>query len=98
MPEISVDTMTEVFVSETAISKAVSEAVARGKLRKLGTRLYTRNIEEAPERLVLRNLYSFITVSLRTNLSEGIVLWMECLSDGGAKIKTQLSRITKHIS
>lgn len=61
MPEFSVDAMPEVFVSDTAISKAVSEAVARGKLRKLGSRLYTRNLEEAPERLVLRNWYYLIT-------------------------------------
>ena len=61
MPEFSIDAMPEVFVSDTAISKAVSEAVARGKLRKLGSRLYTRNLEEAPERLVLRNWYYLIT-------------------------------------
>ena len=61
MPEFSVDIMPEVFVSDTAISKAVSEAVTRGKLRKLGSRLYTRNLEEAPERLVLRNWYYLIT-------------------------------------
>ena len=61
MPEFSVDAMPEVFVSDTSISKAVSEAVARGKLRKLGSRLYTRNLEEAPERLVLRNWYYLIT-------------------------------------
>ncbi|MDE0713930.1 MAG: Fic family protein [Gammaproteobacteria bacterium] len=62
MPKFSVDTMPEVFVSDTVISKAVSAAVARGKLRKLGSRLYTRNLEEAPERLVLRNWYYLITV------------------------------------
>ena len=61
MPEFSVDAMPEVFVSDTAISKAVSEAVARGKLRKLGSRLYTRNLDEEPERLVLRNWYYLIT-------------------------------------
>lgn len=61
MPEFSVDTMPEVFVSDTAISKAVFEAVARRKLRKIGSRLYTRNMDEAPERLVLRNWYFLIT-------------------------------------
>ncbi|MBO6826479.1 MAG: Fic family protein [Sneathiella sp.] len=61
MPEFSVDAMPEVFVSDTSISKAVSEAVARGKLRKLGSRLYTRNLQEAPDRLVLRNWYYLIT-------------------------------------
>jgi len=61
MPEFSVADMPEVFVSDTAISKAVSEALARGKLRKLGSRLYTRNLDEEPERLVLRNWYYLIT-------------------------------------
>lgn len=61
MTAFSVAAMPEVFVSDTAISKAVSEAVARGQLRKLGSRLYTRNLDEAPERLVLRNWYYLIT-------------------------------------
>jgi len=61
MPEFSIDTMPEVFVSETAISKAVSAAVARGRLRKLASRLYTRNLDEQPERLVRRNWYYLIT-------------------------------------
>lgn len=61
MTKSSIDDMPEVFVSNAAISKAVSEAVARGKLRKLGTRLYTRNLDEDPERLVRRNWYYLIT-------------------------------------
>ena len=61
MPKFSAAAMPEVFVSDTAISKAVSEALARGQLRKLGSRLYTRNLDEEPERLVLRNWYYLIT-------------------------------------
>ena len=61
MTEFSIDAMPEVFVSETAISKAVSAAVARGRLRKLASRLYTRNLDEEPERLVRRNWYYLIT-------------------------------------
>ncbi len=61
MSAFSVAGMPEVFVSDTAISKAVSVAVARGQLRKLGSRLYTRNMDEEPERLVLRNWYYLIT-------------------------------------
>lgn len=61
MAKFSVSDMPEVFVSDTAISKAVSEAMARGQLRKLGSRLYTRNLDEEPERLVLRNWYYLIT-------------------------------------
>ena len=41
------DELPEVFVSNTEISALVSEAVKSGKLRKLGSRLYTKNLEEA---------------------------------------------------
>lgn len=61
MPEFSAAAYPEVFVSNTAISKAVYEAVDRGELRKIGSRLYTRNLTEEPERLVLRNWYHLIT-------------------------------------
>jgi len=61
MPDFSIDAMPEVFVSDTAISRAVSAAVARGRLRKLASRLYTRNLDEEPERLVRRNWYYLVT-------------------------------------
>ena len=61
MSEFSAATYPEVFVSNTAISKAVYEAVERGELRKIGSRLYTRNLTEDPERLVRRNWYHLIT-------------------------------------
>lgn len=61
MPAFSLAKMPEVFVSDTSISKPVSEALARGELRKLGSRLYSRNRDEDPERLVRRNWYYLIT-------------------------------------
>lgn len=61
MSKFSVATAPEVFVSDAAISKAVSEALARGQIRKLGSRLYTRNLDEDPEKLVLRCWYHLIT-------------------------------------
>jgi Fic family protein len=61
MPDFSVAALPEVFVSDTKISKSVFEAVDRGDLRKIGSRLYTRNLEEDPERLVRRNWYRLIT-------------------------------------
>lgn len=61
MSEFSAATYPEVFVSNTAISKAVYEAVERGELRKIGSRLYTRNLTDDPERLVRRNWYHLIT-------------------------------------
>lgn len=60
MPEFSVAALPEVFVSDSSISKAVYEAVERGQLRKLGSRLYTRNLQDDPERLVRRNWYSLV--------------------------------------
>lgn len=61
MSEFSVSKYPEVFVSNTAISKAVHDAVARGELRRIGSRLYARNLTEDPERLVRRNWYHLIT-------------------------------------
>src|SRR3546814_13993139 len=61
MPDFSVNALPEVFVSDTSISKPVSEAVDRGELRKIGSRLYARNLTEDPERLVRRNWYHLIT-------------------------------------
>ena len=60
MPEFSLAALPEVFVSDSSISKTVYEAVERGKLRKLGSRLYTRNLTEDPERLIRRNWYNLI--------------------------------------
>lgn len=61
MPDFSIEAMPEVFVSDTTISKAVSAAVAQGRLRKIASRLYTRNLDEAPEKLVRRNWYYLVT-------------------------------------
>ena len=60
MPEFSIQTCPEVFVSETSTSRAIHRAVRRGELRKIGTKLYTRNLTEAPESLVKRNWYHLI--------------------------------------
>lgn len=60
MPKFSVDAQPEVFVSDRTISKAVSAAVARGELRKLGSRLYSRNLDEEPSRLVRRHWYYLV--------------------------------------
>src|SRR3546814_12550004 len=55
MPEFSVARLPEVFVSDKTISKNVHAAVAKGQLRKLSSRLYTRNLTDDPEKLVRRN-------------------------------------------
>jgi len=64
MPEISVakaiDEMPEAFVSDTTISREVSRAVKAGRLRKLASRLYTRNLTDPPEAVVRRNLWNIV--------------------------------------
>lgn len=50
----------EVFVSNENLAQAVSRELKQGFLRKIGTRLYTRNLTESPERIVQRNLWPLI--------------------------------------
>lgn len=61
MPEFSIANLPEVFVSDTSVSRPVSEAVDRGQLRRLASRLYSRNLTEDPARLVRRNWYYLIS-------------------------------------
>jgi hypothetical protein len=57
MPEIALKDLPEVFVSNTKISGFVRDALARGEIRKLGSRLYTRNLTDDPNRLINRQWY-----------------------------------------
>ena len=50
----------EAFVSHTAISREVSRAVKAGRLRKLASRLYTKNLGDSPEEIVRRNLWAIV--------------------------------------
>jgi Fic/DOC family len=45
----------EVFLSDASISRKVGNAVKAGGVRKLGPRLYTRNVDEALENVARRN-------------------------------------------
>src|SRR5437762_5900804 len=62
MPDFS--TMPEVFVSNADLATAVSREVKLGQLRKLGSRLYTRNLKEPPEKIVRRNLWPLVAAYL----------------------------------
>ena len=57
MPKFTLENLPEVFVSTTALSKAVATAITQGRLKWLGTRLYTKNLTDAPEAIVRRNWY-----------------------------------------
>lgn len=51
----SLAALPEVFPTSTAISEPLQRAVRAGKARKLGGRLYTRNLDEPLEQIALRN-------------------------------------------
>ena len=52
--------MPEAFVSDKSVTRAVSRAVKAGKLRKLASRLYSRNMVDPPGAIVARNLWSIV--------------------------------------
>lgn len=54
------DTLPEVFLSTTAQSSAVSRAAANGLLRRIGSKLYTKNLIDPPEQIVRRHLWPLI--------------------------------------
>ncbi len=57
MARISLKDPPEIFVSTATMSAAVSRAVASGKLRRLGSRLYTTNRNEDSASLIRRHLW-----------------------------------------
>jgi hypothetical protein len=62
MPDFSA--MAEVFVSDAGLAAAVSREVKRGNLRKLASRVYTRNLTDSPEHIVARNLWPLVAAYL----------------------------------
>jgi hypothetical protein len=50
----------EVFLSTAELSPVVTRAARRGKVRKLGPRLYTSNLSDAPEAVIHRNLWPVV--------------------------------------
>lgn len=50
----------EVFVSSTALTAWISREVKRGRLRKLGSRVYSTNLKESPEVLVRRHAWFLV--------------------------------------
>ncbi len=62
MPDFSA--MPEAFVSNVDLAAAVSRAVKAGTLRRLGSRLYTRNLKDPPSKIVQRNLWPLIAAYL----------------------------------
>jgi hypothetical protein len=57
---LSLEQLPEVFVSNQAIAELVYREVHRGRLKKLGSRLYTRNLNDNPESIVKRNVWQLV--------------------------------------
>lgn len=57
---INLETLPEIFVSNKDMSSAVSKAVQAKRLRKIASRLYTRNMTEEPESIVKRNWHALL--------------------------------------
>jgi hypothetical protein len=62
MPDFS--NLPEAFVSSAELATAVAREVKAGRLRKLASRLYTRNLKDAPEKIVQRNLWPLVAAYL----------------------------------
>src|SRR5215471_4144656 len=62
MPDFS--NMPEAFASSAELATAVLREVKAGRLRKLASRLYTRNLKDAPETIVQRNLWPLVAAYL----------------------------------
>lgn len=54
------DALPEVFLSDRNLSAVVSRMVIAGTARKLGPRLYTRNMVDSPQTIVSRNLWPIV--------------------------------------
>jgi fido (protein-threonine AMPylation protein) len=60
VPEKLLARLPEAFVSTSATAVLVSRAVKAGDLRKLGSRLYTRNLTDDPVSIIRRNLWQIV--------------------------------------
>ena len=56
------DMLPEVFVSDRAGARAIGRMVRAGTARKIGPRLYTRNMRDAPEAVVVSSLWPIVAL------------------------------------
>lgn len=57
---MSVRELPSVFSAGAAPRSTISDAVARGELRRLARGLYTRNLTDPPEQVIRQNLYDVV--------------------------------------
>jgi Fic/DOC family len=60
MPKKSLNDLPDIFVSTAATTGLASKGVRAGKLRKLASRLYSRDLSTDPHTLVRQNLWSIV--------------------------------------
>lgn len=60
MPQNRLQAFPEVFLSTTEISSIVRRAVKQGVLRQIGSKLYTKNLVDAPDQIVRRHLWDLV--------------------------------------
>lgn len=60
MAKLSLSDYPEAFVSSSALTRTISRYAKEGKLRKLASRLYTKNLVDSPESIVKRNLWTIV--------------------------------------
>ena len=60
VPRKSLDGLPQTFVSTSETTNLASKAVTAGKLRKLASRLYTRDLNTPPEAIVRRDLWAIV--------------------------------------
>ncbi len=60
MTRKSLDDLPETFVSTSATTNMASKAVRAGKLRKLASRLYSKDLKSSPELIARRNLWQIV--------------------------------------
>jgi Fic family protein len=90
------DELPEVFVSHTDISSQVSQAVSKGVLKKIGSRLYTQNFIDTPEVIVKRHWYDLLSAYYPDALiADRTALENKPAKDGSVFIIASKKRITE---
>ena len=57
MPRKTLDQQPDIFVSNKDLNNVVTSGLRAGKLRKLASRLYAKDLRTPPETLVRRNVW-----------------------------------------
>lgn len=60
MTSLSLTEFPEIFVSSTSHTKRISRYLKEGKIRKIASRLYTKNLIDSPEIIVKKNLWPLV--------------------------------------